>query len=170
MMRARTRFAAGGALILLLTLASGGARAADPTPGKPVVALTGKVKQPGPFDLAQLQALPKDEQQVLYQTDHGPQQARFTGVLLWTLLDAAGGLDDGDKSAALHHTLKITAQDGYFAILSTGEIAPDLGGKPALIAYQRGDEAPGAGGLRLVMPGDKHGARNVRDVVAIDVE
>jgi hypothetical protein len=170
MTRTRTRFAAAGALVLLLTFASSGVRAADPTPGKPAVALAGKVKQPGQFDLARLQSLPKDEQQVSYQTDHGPQQARFTGVLLWALIYAAGGLDDSDKSAALHHTIKITAQDGYFAILSTGEIAPDLGGKPALIAYQRGDEAPGTGGLRLVIPGDKHGARNVRDVVAIDVE
>ena len=52
----------------------------------------------------------------------------------------------------------------------TGEIAPDFGAKPALIAYQRDTEAPGAGGLWLVMPGDKLGGRYVHDVVAIDVE
>jgi hypothetical protein len=28
----------------------------------------------------------------------------------------------------------------------------------------------GSAGFRLVMPGDKHGGRNVRDVVAIRVE
>jgi hypothetical protein len=72
------------------------------------------------------------------------------------------------EAAALHHTIKITATDGYFVILSTGEIAPDLGGKPALVAYQHGDDPPG--GFRLVMPGDKHGARNARDITAIDVE
>ena len=52
---------------------------------------------------------------------------------------------------------------------SAGEIAPDLGGKQALVAYQRGGDAPGANGFRLVMPGDKHGARYVRDVVTIKV-
>jgi len=65
------------------------------------------------------------------------------------------------------------SRHGYFpglALLSTGEIAPDFGAKQALVAYQRDDEARGAGGFRLVMPGDKHGGRNVRDVVTIDVE
>jgi hypothetical protein len=51
---------------------------------------------------------------------------------------------------------------------STGEIAPDLGGKPALVAYER-DGKP-LDDFRIVMPGDKHGARNVRDVAAITVE
>jgi hypothetical protein len=168
MISARLRLAFVCVLLLLpLAGAGAGARAADPAPA---LSLTGKVKQPRQFDLAGMQALPKDEAQVTYQTDHGAQQARFTGVLLWTLIGEAGGLADTGKSAALHHTVRITATDGYYVILSTGEIAPDLGGKPALVAYQRGDEAPGAGGFRLAMPGDKHGARNVRDIVTIEVE
>ena len=157
------------AIVFVLLLIGGAAQAADPA-AKPALALTGKVQHPQEFDLARLQPLPKDEEQVTFQTDHGPQQARFTGVLLWSLLGEAGGLADVDKSAAQHHTIKITASDGYFVVLSTGEIAPDLGGKPALIAYQSDTEAPGTGGLWLVMPGDKHGARYVHDVVAIDVE
>jgi len=165
MIRGRLRLA-----LIALVLLGAGAQAADPAGDKPALSLTGKVKHPDQFDLDRLRALPSQQAQVSYHTDHGAQQASFTGVLLWGLLDAAGGIDDADKSAALHHVIKVSAKDGYFVLLSTGEIAPDLGGKPALIAYQRGDEAPGAGGFRLVMPGDKHGARNVRDVVAIDVE
>lgn len=38
-----------------------------------------------------------------------------------------------------------------------------------LIAFA-GIEPPGRAGLRLVMPGDKRGGRNVRDVVSIHVE
>ena len=163
----RRRFVAAlGALLLLPLFAA--AQAGDRA--RPVVALTGKVKQPQQFDLARLQALPADEEQVSFQTDHGPQTAKYSGVLVWTLLAEAGGLADTDKSAALHHTIRVTAQDGYYVILSTGEIAPDLGGKPALLAYRRGDDAPGADGLRLVLPGDKHGARNVRGVLTIEVD
>jgi len=53
-------------------------------------------------------------------------------------------------------------------VTSTGEIAPDFGGKQALIAYER-DGKP-LDHFRLVMPGDKHGARNVRDIVTVAVE
>ena len=66
--------------------------------------------------------------------------------------------------------LKVTARDGYMVMLSTGEIAPDFGGKQALVFYRRDDEPAGNSGLRLVMPGDRRGGRNVRDVVTIDVE
>jgi hypothetical protein len=51
-----------------------------------------------------------------------------------------------------------------------GRDRPDFGGKPALLAYRRNDEAPAEMGFRLVMPGDKHGGRYVRDVVSIEVE
>jgi hypothetical protein len=85
-------------------------------------------------------------------------------------LQAAGGLDDPDKSAPLHHTIKITGRDGYFVIVSTGEVAPEFGDKQAIIAYQRGDKPLGDAGFRLVLQGDKRNGRNVRDVVRVDVE
>jgi hypothetical protein len=155
--------------ILLLALPGGWAQAADPT-DKPVLSLTGKVQHAQQFDLDQLRALPSQDLSVSFDTEHGPQQSHYTGVLLWALLDKAGGIDDATKGAVLRHVIKVTGRDGYFVLLSTGEIAPDFGAKQALVAYQRDDEAQGAGGFRLVMPGDKHGGRNVRDVVTIDVE
>jgi hypothetical protein len=51
---------------------------------------------------------------------------------------------------------------------STGEISPDFGNKAALVAYER-DGKP-LDNFRVVMPGDKHGARDVHDVVTIAVE
>lgn len=152
-------------VVLLLPLA---ARAADAPAGE--LALTGKIVHPQQFDLAKLLALPSQDVQVSFDTEHGSQQTGFTGVALWVLLGEAGGIDDKAKGAVLRHTIKVTGRDGYFVMLSTGEIAPDFGAKPALIAYQRAGEAAGASGFRLVMPGDKRGGRNVRDVVAIDVE
>jgi hypothetical protein len=153
--------------VLLLPLAA--PRAAD-APAAGTLPLTGRVAHPQQFDLAKLQALPSQTVQVSFLTEHGEQKMSFTGVPLWALLGEAGGLADTEKSAALHHTIKISAKDGYWVVISTGEIAPDLGGKPAMIAYQRDAEAPGTSGFRLVMPGDKHGARYVHDVVAIDIE
>jgi hypothetical protein len=155
-------------ILCFLLLPLGAAHAADAPAGE--LSLTGKVVHAQQFSLDKLKALASQQVQVSFLSERGEQKMSFTGVPLWALLGEAGGLADTEKGAALHHTLKITAKDGYWVVISTGEIAPDLGGKPAMIAYQRDDEAPGASGLRLVMPGDKHGARYVRDVVAIDVE
>jgi hypothetical protein len=152
--------------VLLLPLAS--IHAAEAPPGE--LALTGKVVHPQQFDLAKLRALPSQDVQVSFDTEPGAERAGFTGVALWALLGEVGGIDDKAKGAVLRHTIKVTGRDGYFVVLSTGEIAPDFGAKAALIAYQRAGEAAGASGFRLVMPGDKRGGRNVRDVVTIDVE
>jgi hypothetical protein len=134
----------------------------------PSFSLEGKVKTPKHFSLDDLKKLPAQHADVTYQTDRGPMTASFTGVLLWSLVEASGGIDDPDKGAAIRHAIRVTAKDGYLMVTSTGEIAPDLGGKPALVAYER-DGKP-LDDFRIVMPGDKHGARNVRDVVTISVE
>lgn len=50
------------------------------------------------------------------------------------------------------------------------ELDPNFEGKQVIIAYERnGEPIPGNIGLRLVVPGDKHGGRSVRDVIRIDV-
>jgi len=149
-------------LVFVLLLA--GAAAAQ----SPNFALDGKVKTARHFSLDDLKKLPTQHVDVSFQTDRGPVTASFTGVLLWSLIDAAGGIDDPEKGAAVRHAIRVTAKDGYVMVTSTGEIAPDFGGKPALVAYER-DGKP-LDDFRIVMPGDKHGARNVRDVVTIPVE
>ena len=73
------------------------------------------------------------------------------GVLLWMQLDKADGIDDTAKGAELRHTIKVSGRDGYVVVLSTGEIVPDFGDKPTLIAYQRDGTVLGEAGLRLVM-------------------
>ena len=137
---------------------------------QPGLSIEGHVRQPHPFDLDALRKLPAETVQVSFEGERGTQNARFTGVRLWALLDQAGGLDDSEKGAELRHTLKITGRDGYVVVISTGEIAPEFGGKAALIAYQRDGAPLGEAGFRLVIPGDKRGGRNVRDVVTIAVE
>lgn len=157
------RLARVAAAVVAAVLLAGSAAAQSPS-----LTLDGKVKQAQHFALADLKKLAVQHADVTYQTDRGPVTANFTGVLLWSLIEAAGGLDDGEKNAAVRHAIRVTAKDGYVMVTSTGEIEPELGGKPALVAFER-DGKP-LEDFRLVMPGDRHGARNVRDVVTITVE
>jgi hypothetical protein len=144
--------------------------ATEANTGAPIVALEGKLKHPQSLDLPALLRLPAEQVQVSFEWERGATTATYTGARLWAVLVAAGGIDDDEKGAELRHLIRGIGRDGYLVVLSTGEIAPDFGGKPALLAYQRNNEPPGEAGLRLVMPGEKRGGRNVRDVVAIRVE
>ena len=154
--------------LAILLLTGHPLRAQDATAS--AVTLTGKIARPGPLTLDALRKLPAQQVQVSFQSERGTTNAAFTGAPLWSVLQEAGGLTDTEKSGPLHHTLKVSGRDGYFVIFSTGELAPDFGGEQAILAYQQNDQKLGGTGFRLVMPGDKLGGRNVRDVVAIDVE
>jgi DMSO/TMAO reductase YedYZ molybdopterin-dependent catalytic subunit len=144
--------------------------ASPPTQAAAGLTLEGKLKHPQWMDLEALHRLPSEQVLISFQSERGATTASYTGVRLWAVLAAAGGIDDEEKGAELRHVVKVTGRDGYVVVLSTGEIAPDFGGKPAIIAYRRDNEPLGEAGLRLAMPGDKRGGRNVRDVVAISVE
>ena len=152
-----------GAAIVALSLVAGPAVAQSPE-----LVLQGKVRQPQRWTLEDLKKMPAEHADVSYQTDRGPVRASFTGVLLWSLIAAAGGIDDGAKNPELRHAIRITAKDGYVVVTSSGEIAPDFGAKGVMVAYER-DGKP-LDQFRIVMPGDKHGGRNVREVVSINIE
>ena len=151
------------AAIVALSLVAGPALAQSPE-----LVLQGKVRQPQRLTFEDLKKMPAEHADVSYQTDRGPVIASFTGVLLWSLIGAAGGIDDSAKNPELRHAIRITAKDGYVVVTSSGEIAPDFGAKGVIVAYER-DGKP-LDEFRIVMPGDKHGGRNVRDVVSINIE
>ena len=151
------------AAIVTLSLLVGSAAAQSP-----VLLLGGRVKHPQHWTLDDLKKMPATRADVSYQTDRGVVTARFTGVLLWSLIRAAGGIDDSGKGAELRHAIRVTAKDNYVVVTSTGEIAPKFGGKAAIVAYERDGKL--LDDFRIVMPGDKHGGRNVRDVVSINIE
>jgi hypothetical protein len=152
-----------GAAIVALSLVAGPAVAQSPE-----LVLEGKVRQPQRWTLEDLKKMPAEHADVSYQTDRGPVSGSFTGVLLWSLIGAAGGIDDSAKNPELRHAIRITVKDGYVVVTSSGEIAPDFGAKAVIVAYER-DGKP-LDDFRIVMPGDKHGGRNVRDVVSINIE
>jgi DMSO/TMAO reductase YedYZ molybdopterin-dependent catalytic subunit len=133
---------------------------------RPPLAIDGLVKQAQHVTADDLRRLPPVERRVTFQTDHGDQTATYKGVLLWTLV-ARAGINDPAKWSDLRHVVAVTAADGYLLMVSLGEIDPNFGNAPVLLAYEQDGKPLSA--LRLIFPGDKHGARDVREVVRIEV-
>jgi hypothetical protein len=48
--------------------------------------------------------------------------------------------------------------------LALGELDPNYEGKLVILAYEGGEPPASSTALRLVVPGDVHGGRSVRDV------
>src|SRR5258708_17554005 len=103
----------------------------------PSLSLEGKIKLPQHWVLDDLKKMQAEHVDVSYQTERGPVTGSYTGVLLWSLIDHAGGIDDTARNAVVRHTIRITATDNYVVVLSTGQIAPDFSHERALIAYER---------------------------------
>ena len=63
-----------------------------------------------------------------------------------------------------------TGSDGYRAIVSLGEISPDFGNKPAVVAYeQNGAALTNSGALRLVIPKENKQGRLISNLIEIQV-
>jgi len=131
--------------------------------------LEGAVKQQLVLDEAFLKSFPATTIDVTFETGQGKSSGRYTGVLLWSLLEKAGLVDQPGKNANLKHTLLITGRDGCAVALAIGELDPHYEGKSVILAYADGDPPASVAQLRLVVPGDAHGGRSVRDVAVIEV-
>ncbi|MBC7814183.1 MAG: molybdate ABC transporter substrate-binding protein [Burkholderiales bacterium] len=96
----------------------------------------------------------------------------FTGVRLWDILSAAQANFNADiRNDKLSMFVVVTASDGYQAVIAWGEIDPEFGNQPILVAYGEAgvpieDEQ---GGLRLVVPSDARGGRYVSGIVNISL-
>jgi DMSO/TMAO reductase YedYZ molybdopterin-dependent catalytic subunit len=134
------------------------------------VAVTGDVEHELHLSRDELREMPQTKVSVSFQTHHGKEAGRFSGVLLWKVLEQAVMSDDGKKGAMLRHTVVVTGRDGYAVALSAGEISPEFAGKTVILALAKNgkpldrDEGP-----QLIVPGDKRGGRAVHDVVSIEV-
>jgi hypothetical protein len=151
------------ACLVALAPGKGGAEQA----GAPV--LEGAVKQRLVLDDPLLRSFAPTTIDVTFETSEGEKSGRYTGVLLWALIEKAGLVDDVGRNASLRHTLLVTGRDGYAAALAVGELDPHLEGKSVILAYDGGEPAASRTALRLVVPGDAHGGRSIRDVATIEV-
>ena len=121
------------------------------------------------FSPQMLAALPAVSLDVSFGTARGPVHARFSGPLLWMVLVRAGAVDPTRPRRQAGQTILVTGQDGYAAALAVGEVSPDFEAKPVILAESMNGQPLGSGYLRLVVPGDRKGARDMRDVVRIAV-
>ncbi|MCA9879578.1 MAG: molybdopterin-dependent oxidoreductase [Thermomicrobiales bacterium] len=136
------------------------------------IEVTGLVTSPGPLTVADLQALPSETVAVTYESGGEPEDHTFTGVRLYDALEHLGfAVEPEARNPLLPMYLVVTANDGYQVVISGGEIDPNFGNAPMLLAWEQdgapleGDDGP----LRLVVPGDLRGGRYVHGVVSIDV-
>ena len=135
------------------------------------VAIGGAVQHPATVTVDDLKRLPPIAVPISFQTDKGVESANYTGALLWTVLTNAAPVDAPGRNARLRHTFLVTGSDGYMVSLSEGELDPMFEAKSVILAYEKdGKPLDPAGSIRLVVPGDKHGGRAVRDIVRIDVQ
>jgi DMSO/TMAO reductase YedYZ molybdopterin-dependent catalytic subunit len=156
-----------------------GATAAQATPAASpetiadgIIEITGLVDNPGPISVADLEQLPRETVEVTYESGGEPEDHTFTGIRLFAVLEHVGiATDPATRNPLLRYYLVITANDGYQVVLSGGEIDPNFGNVPMLLAWEQdgqpivGDDGP----LRLVVPGDLRGGRYVHGIVSIDV-
>jgi len=131
----------------------------------PSFTVSGAVGRRATFDLAALRALPAATQTVGSNS--------YTGVNLWTLLnDASVGLrpDAAVRNPVLSMYAVLVGSDGYRAVVSLAEIAPESGNRVALVAYSLNGAPLGRNGMaRLVMAGDMKPGRSVARLAAIKI-
>jgi hypothetical protein len=141
----------------------------------PEATLSGAVADPTIVTPATLAALNQcTTETATYLAGSTPTTDTYTGVSLWTLIQDAGLLTDpAIKNDLLGFAVVATGSDGYRAVISLGEIDPQFGNQPDLVAYsdKLGQLGPGGsdGALRLIVPGDHAGGRYVSNLVSLQV-
>jgi len=140
-------------------------------PSPPFFRVFGQVKTPMVFNVHALKRLPVSNQNVTYFAAGSVVSQSFTGALLWDLLQSVGiTVDPTIKNDILRKTIVVTGTDGYVAVFTAGEIAPNFGGNQILVAYEVNGELLGADGpAEIVAPGDKAGGRFVHNIATIEV-
>lgn len=135
--------------------------------GEPVLSIEGRVTHPLAIPLADLKTYPAATVETDFAHEGGSKHETFSGAPVIALLDKAAMIDEPGKKTSLQHVLMARGRDGYAVAIAIGELDPKLEGKTAIVAWEQDGEP--TKGLRLVVPGDRHGARSVHDLVAIEV-
>jgi len=135
------------------------------------IIINGKVKAARTFTVDDLKALTAKT-----ATYNG---TTYRGAGLYDLLNATVGLttsSTGRNNAVLSLYAVATATDGFRAVVSLGEIHPNFGNKPAIVAYETesGAGLGNSGALRLIIAKnpttpETMGARQVSNLAEIQV-
>ena len=142
------------------------AQEAPPAVPSTSVKLDGAVKTAATYSMADLAALPSAGVTLTIQ-GHDAASGSRKGVPLMALIDKAGTVEENGHGAYLQHVIIARGTDGYGVAIAIGEIEPKFEGKQAIVAYQRDGAALPS--LRLIIPGDAHAGRDVRDLSELTV-
>jgi len=158
------------AALLLLGATSVSALAGSPS-SEQSFRVFGQVQTPKIVTVRALKRLPESNQNVTYFAAGSVVSHSFTGALLWDLLQSVGIIiNPVIKNDILRKTIVVTGTDGYAAVFTAGEIAPNFGGNQVLVAYEVDGEPLGTdGSAEIVAPGDKAGGRFVHNIATIEV-
>jgi hypothetical protein len=120
------------------------------------------------LDASELGKLPVTEVDASdHQTKH-----RYSGVLVRDILVLVGApLGDGLRGKALSLVVRITANDNYTVVFALAEFDPGFSDRSIILADQQdGQPLPdNAAPFRVVVPGDSHPARWIRQVKSIEI-
>jgi hypothetical protein len=146
---------------------------ASPSGGGVGVELRGLFTGDRTLTLDDLQDLPTETVEATYLDHDGAElQHSFTGIRLWDALQEAGlSLDAAMREDALTKYVVLTANDGYVVVLSLGEIHPEFGNHPYLLAWLEDGEplSEEQGPFMMVPQGDVSEGRFIYGIISIDV-
>lgn len=133
------------------------------------IVVTGDVPMPVTLTAADLAAMPRETADI---TEQDGQKITYEGVPLQEVLKKAGiafGRDMRGKNLAGY--VLAEAHDGYAVAFGLGEIDSGLSGEKILVVDKRNGKPLFSyqGPARLVLPGDKEGARSVRMLEKLEV-
>lgn len=138
--------------------------------------LGGKVKNPKTFNLDTLRTQPTQTTLwAFYRSGASPtgfETGEWTGVLLYDLLQQAQiTLNSEIKNDLNRKIILVTGSDCHQQAFSMGELVPAIGGQHQIIVAYAKDSVllPTEGFARIINPGDKSGARNVSNIIRIQV-
>lgn len=131
--------------------------------------VSGAVSQPLVLTLEDIKAMPHDTASL---KDHDGKLHLYAGVNIASILDKAGAVPDGAlKGKALSRYMIAKCADGYRVLFSLAELDGSFTDRRVLIADAlEGHPLPEAKGpLRIVVPGEKKGARSCFQVMELVV-
>jgi hypothetical protein len=168
----RTVNVARKSVVMAPLLASAPALANGQEPGRCAVAEPGSIVVCG--DVPRL-VIPADSLKTMPRVTftgefHDGRPARFDGVTIWQILQAAG-LPDTLRSGDLTSSVLVEAADGYRVLFALAEFDPAFRAEVPLLADLEAGEpiAERFGPLQVIVPGELRQARWVRQVECLRV-
>jgi DMSO/TMAO reductase YedYZ molybdopterin-dependent catalytic subunit len=157
-----------GAALLLTAFALPGRRPAQAPKEEAKLSVAGDVTTPLHLSASDLKGMTRASVEA---SEEGGVK-KYESVWLYDVLAKAGApVGESLRGKALATYVLATARDGYQVVFSLSELDPVFRDNPVLLADQADGEPlfPYQGPFRLVVPGDKRGARSIRMLERIEV-